>query len=583
MDYNPVSTAESGGEDRGKIRDNHRSGDYAAVLNNSPPPQTIVSNLKTFLFYSGQFAIETYWATMMVFALSLMSKDLQAPDHICSALWLGAPIASFIVGTYAGSLVTNIGNTCGGQIRCRSITMFVSAFLTVITSLLFAATPLIFDPSDPSSQIKSWIAAFASFFASTFCVNFLMMPFFAMTNDYREQTVSKVALPIWGAASQLTVMTLVGQLSGKFEVEWQKFILFGIFGGFIMVFTLVSILSFSCCHPVTSESKSKARPTELIYDDSSKNDSCAKTCEKISNGPLISIWNYFQEGGGFMAFFIIFSWLALFSLMPIANEWFARSIRDAIPPELEYDEAIIEASSLRFWQQVFQVTGACISVIIIICLEKCTKKHDDDRTLSCMESRGDKLRVLTIIAFGFMAIFAAGLFMTGLAGPESEQLARWGFILTGSGPVIIYPVRELQRVFFDNMRRKPGSGLVYDSEYHPKIFNALNTDYDTMALNLYQVFGQFIAIGFSLGLGRFGYPLLIKIGAGAACCCLVCLIFIYYSVGSTTLDYTKTEVLCCYRRKVQYERVRAKPVDFYRALANTRKSIVFRPKKRHQA
>jgi hypothetical protein len=551
------------------------------------PPTThqiILWNLQAFLFFSGQFAIETYWAMMMNFATTLMSNDLRAPNEICLAIWLGVPAASLIVGTYAGSLVINIGGTQEDRRRwCRFITMIVSAVLTVVASMLFSATPRLFDLNDPSNLVHSWTVAFVSFFASAFFANFLMMPFFAMMNDYRERAVSHFGLPIWGAAAQLTVMTLVGKYSGTLgKVE-----LFGIFSAFILVFTVVSFLSNHFWPPTL--------PVDLKYEkiadeakDSGDTVSCATTSRNILCGPWINLWNYLKEGGCSMALFITFSWLAFFFLMPNANEWFARAIRDAIPSEPEYDSALIDASILRFWQQVIQAAGACTFGIFMICRERRSKQEASGSLLIIGKEKA-RFRVLTTVAFCFMAVFTAGMFMAGFAGPESQSLAFWGFVLTGFGPVIIYPARELQRAFFD-IKRKPGLKPPPTATQSEK----LNIAYDTMVVNLFLVFGQILAVVSSLLLVRLGYPLLIKIGACAAGCCLIFLIFVLTLCCANDLQYSEMDD-CCFCRtgksKVYYEKVVSKPRSFHRipnnpptTMAKTQKRrIVFRSKEPHQA
>ena len=99
--------------------------------------QTCGANLCALMLHSAQFAIDVFWGLIMSLTTPYMEEYYGASKEFTAILWMTAPFAGLVFGTYSGGLVVKLGNTPSAQRFNRMKVMSVSLLLVIGLSLVF--------------------------------------------------------------------------------------------------------------------------------------------------------------------------------------------------------------------------------------------------------------------------------------------------------------------------------------------------------------------------------------------------------------------------------------------------------------
>jgi hypothetical protein len=276
--------------------------------------------------------------------------------------------------------------------------------------------------------------------------------------------------------------------------------------------------------------------TAKIADTNKTDHSSCPSLRDVCCKPWEAFADYFREGGLAIAAIVIFSWASLYSILPVANDWYARVICGKLPGESGYLDAVAEASNLRLCQQLAQLAASLFFAAISLHVES---PKNDRTNYDGVESKyryhhfQDKFGRLIFQAFiQFLCLIglSIGFFLISIAKTNPVLHTYIGFALTGLSPVAIYPGREFQRAFFRQVRYvKKGENV---RKNYPT-YTTRNSIYDGVVYNNFIVLGQILTFLLYQALfGKVGYPkliLAIGMGDGSLSALLVTLtLFLYW-------------------------------------------------------
>ena len=534
------------------------------------------------MFFSGQFALDVFWGMILSFFTAYMKVYFAASDQFISVVWMTSPLVGILVGSYAGSILSKLGSTRKTNRIWTVVILILSVGLLLALFLIFPKIRFWY-PLETDKQItKARFVAAGIFLSLMVVITIVMTCFYSMVGYFMDTTISKTGLPMWGALGQMTVMLIIDKfLPGSFNDDGWVFNLFSVGSGLIGFFIFISIIAVLVKE--IPEPKLEKIAYENIKSDSSVIDiieSSPTCCIPFVNfliTPFTSISTYFSEGGWYYALIIFFGWSAFFSIQPIANDWFATVIYEAVSYEPEYGIAITEASKLRFYQQLVQLSGAILLTFILIAIKKCLecmrdlKKNiflisDNYYDLDLETAKHEQMLNVGVQVI-YMAVFSAGVLMTGFSGAQQVGLATIGFALTGAGPVILFSAREFQRLFFRGVRndtlRKFDDPKAISSKFPKR-----DLLYDAIVANFFIQLGQLFPFVLNQTLfGRIGgYPGLILLGGVFGCFSLLFTLFSFCPCIKSCYDEDSPDMHCCpcdpcCKKKVinEYQRIHARP------------------------
>ena len=76
--------------------------------NLKPPLYDLETNFRSICYYSGEFAVDVFWGMIMSLVTPFMTDRLGASAELTSLIWMTAPFAGLMMGTYVDSLVDSL-------------------------------------------------------------------------------------------------------------------------------------------------------------------------------------------------------------------------------------------------------------------------------------------------------------------------------------------------------------------------------------------------------------------------------------------------------------------------------------------
>lgn len=449
--------------------------------------------LHAFVFYSAQFAIDIFWGIIFALVTPFMKTQLKATEEFTSALWLGGPFAGLLVGTFVGNIILNLGSNgdISKMVNLRRV-MIVSLGCILPLSGLFAFIPFMGINMEKYPNTAP-VLALILFILLMVAINFYMPSFWRMKSNFAKRFMSKFGQPIWSALAYVAVVFIIKSVPKGISDRWRTPFIFGIAGGCMIVFTCIHLAAAFYGINVEEE-EDKERNKAVISE--------PKPCcspKKVFCESFFALSDLFREGGWIFGLIVFFNWASLYSLLPVATDWYAKDVLQQKPGTKGYDDAVIAGSEYLLWQQLAQLAGSIIFAILNGLAEAtCLKKRVNTERYSAPDlqiikkleyhhaepkRRNFYFQVITQIIC--LSLFSAGLFLVGHSGLSGDiNFILPGFILVGFGPVVIYGAREFQRAFFRVVRfEKNGENLrLYETYEHR------DSSYDV-------VFNNFLVLG----------------------------------------------------------------------------------------
>jgi Na+/melibiose symporter-like transporter len=181
------------------------------------------TNIRSIAYYSGQFAIDIFWGMIMSLVTPLMTDRLGASAELTSLIWMTAPFAGLIAGTYVGSLVDSLGNTDSEKRTYRLGVMWISLLFIIVLCVVFAPIPIFLPPKTEEGSRLACAVATILFFLLMIAINFYVTPYFCMKGHFGDAPVSKFVPPIWSALGYITAMMIIkyplGFASGNYQIS----------------------------------------------------------------------------------------------------------------------------------------------------------------------------------------------------------------------------------------------------------------------------------------------------------------------------------------------------------------------------
>ena len=377
--------------------------------NPKPPLCDFETNFRSIRYYSGQFAVDVFWGMIMSLVTPFMTDRLGASAELTSLIWMTAPFAGLITGTYVGSLVDGLGSSDSEKRTYRIRVMWGSLFLIVLLCVAFALIPIYLSPHSEWGIYSCPVATFI-FFLLMVLINFYMTPYFSMKGHFGDAPVSKFVPPIWSALGYITAVMIIRYPPEFVPTDYQTLYFFACAVVLMGIFTAilaeaVKKVNLDLKKNDVEEAKKKyldlkkndvEEAQKNVIEEAKKNDTegankatdahktvCCDSCSFCSSlrnvccKPWEAFHDYFGEGGLVIAAIVFFSWASLYSILPVANDWYARVICDKHPGESGYLDAVAEASNLRLYQQLAQLVASIFFAAIALCVESPEKDETD--------------------------------------------------------------------------------------------------------------------------------------------------------------------------------------------------------------
>jgi hypothetical protein len=483
-----------------------------------PPSCDFRTNFRSFAYYSGQFAVDIFWGMIMSLVTPFMTDRLGASDELTSLIWMTAPFAGLVTGTYVGSLVDSLGNTDSEKRTYRLGVMWISLGFIIVLCAIFPFIPIWWPPETEEKSRLACALATILFFLLMIAINFYMTPYFCMKDHFGKAPVSKFVPPIWSALGNIAALMIIKYPPRFVPDNYRTHYFFGCAVALMALYTF--ILQEAVMQHNFDPKKDDIEETIEIADIDKIDCSSCPSLRDVCCKPWEALADYFREGGFVIALIVIFSWASLYSILPVANDWYARVICGKLPGEPGYRRAVAEASNLRLCQQLAQLAASLFFAAITLHVEPPEKDGSNDTgTDSTYEYHRfrDKycnLSFQVMIQFLCLTGLSLGLFLISIAQTNPVLYTYIGFALTGLGPVVIYPGREFQRAFFRQVRsiKNPGDTVAYYPNYSTR-----NSTYDGVVYNNFIVLGQILTfLLYQALLEKVGYPnLIMTIGLGS--------------------------------------------------------------------
>lgn len=384
--------------------------------------------------------------------------------------------------------------------------------------------------------------------------------FFAISNDFSNQIVSKPAFPFWSALGQIGSIIILYFSPVLFENPADFFIMLGVVSGFAITFTVISagaayVNGFTSKEPIETAASSHDLPSFL---------------KKLSD--IYESW--FDAGIAYLVFFAAIYSFSLFSLKFAGHYWFSNLPDDLDENSFNYDGSFDVALRGRLYQQIVQIfcsiVFSVIEYIIVryevvekFCIRKHSKKpvnysytdprssfHVNPQPYGILNAQSFTL-VLGLIGFPIGSLLLA-------FGPI-ENVKVLGFAMTGLGSTILYTSREFQRSFLRVVRLDKHDDLddkiLEDFEFYDRIYGA-------------SFFSACLALGelFAILLIRFS-PLYVFV---AAFCPIIAIISVGFLFNEVHWKHNP--------RKLEFEKMKSLNNFFAKNIATPSK-ISFRKQK----
>ena len=405
-------------------------------------------NVMAFLFYAGAFGIDLFWGLISQIIEPFVLDKLHGTSDLVTILLLIAPLGSVLFSLVFGTLAS-FKQASG--FRKRSGIAMVVGFATCLAvfSLLFSSIPAYATISRDSNNFWVPILAIIFFSLMILSLNGYTAAFFSISIYFSNELISRPALPIWGALGQLSSACLVRFISDLSDGSSRVLIVFAIASGFLLVSSMVSLITAWDVFPSTSQ--------EVSPSSSSTSNICSRLCYDFP----ISL----SAGSILFASWLMFSSILIFGLTIYMSDWSKYSLIGLDYRPMTYDGGIDIPLKANLSRQFVQIFGS----ILLFYLEYYLVKwqihvfrvtDSSSYTANVSEnlhyythSHFKKVfwsqLTMTII---FLGLSSASTLIFGLIQSESESLAIIGFAITGLGSAVVYSGRELQRSFFRYVR-----------------------------------------------------------------------------------------------------------------------------------
>ena len=404
-------------------------------------------NGRAILFYAGAFGIDLFWGLIWQTIEPFVLDRLYGTPDIMTILWMIAPLGSVLFSIVFG--ISASFQQASKFRRKSGIGMIIGfAICLIIFSLSFSYISAYSSTSQETNNTWAYVLIIIFFSLMIIALSGYTAAFFSISIYFSNELVSRPALPIWGALGQMASTCLVHFIPSSSYGPSKTLILFAIANGFLLVF---SILSLVAAYNVF--------PSELQEASSDSSDT-SNICSLLDGTYPIS----FSVGIIFFAFWLICGSFLVFGLTLFMNGWSKDSIHDFkhvpmidIPLKANLSRQLVQifGSILFFyleyyivkWQiSVRQPTDSSSNVVV--------DQKAGSRNLQYYANPHSKeffFSQLTVTSI-FFGLSAASSLIFGRIQIENELLAIVGFAITGLGSAVFYSGRELQRSFFRYVR-----------------------------------------------------------------------------------------------------------------------------------
>ena len=500
--------------------------------------------------------MDVFWGMIMSLVTPFMTDCLGASAELTSLIWMTAPFAGLITGTYVGSFVDSL---VPGEAYSRLCVMRISLVFIVLLCVAFALIP-IYLPPHSERGIYACPVATIIFFLLMVLINFYMTPYFCMKGHFGDAPVSKFVPPIWSALGYIAAVMIIRYPPEFVPTDYQTLYFFVCAVVLMGIFTAILTIAVKKLDPNPRRMISKGprrmmskRPRRMM---SKRTRMMSKRTRRrlMPTRPFVVILVVVlarlsrdvccKPSGSFLRLFRrrwschcsdrFFSWASLYSILPVANDWYARVICDKHPGESGYLDAVAEASNLRLYQQLAQLVASIFFATIALCVESPEKDETDSANIDSTfkyqyyEYKFFGLGFQVITQSVCLLCLSLGLYYISIAQANRIGIAYAGFALTGFGPVAIYPGREFQRAFFRQVRSLKNKK---NPEANYPAYAARDSTYDGVVYNNFVVAGQILTFWLYYAFfGSVGYPDLIRvIGVGGGCLSILLVLLTLFS------------------------------------------------------
>ena len=411
-------------------------------------------NCSAFFFYSGAFTIELFWGMIWSLIQNFVIHKLHESDGLLDVLFIIAAFGNLLFSLVFGTLASFQERS---WLRGKAGVLLMGIFCVglIISWWLFWTVGIYISAKQDGVGALIYGLCILFFLLIVVTLNGYSAIFFAISNDFGNQIVSKPALPIWSALGQIGSIGVLYFSPILFEDSANFFIMLGVVSGIAGVFMVVSS-GAAYVDGLTSEMSTEVAGQFRDF-------------SSFSKKFLITLLSWTDEKVILITFSAAFSSFLLFSLRFAGTYWFSGppTSDNLAENSFEYDGVFDVALRARLYQQIVQIFCSIIFALTEYLIVKyqlveefCICRYS--KTVVKYSYTGSELSFhISPQPYG---IFNAQFLTTflGLIGfpigsllllfSPSENVKVLGFAMTGLGSTFLYTSREFQKSFLRVVR-----------------------------------------------------------------------------------------------------------------------------------